>query len=560
MADNDNTQTPESENTSGADRRRRRGSRSAKKPAAPDPSKLEFFTLVPTSTNLNFVGRRKLWLMVSIFAVLLSIGTMVVNSATKGSALNFGIDFQGGSSIRLALTTEPDVEELRGILDEAGYAGSSVVSVPDADQEVLIRVKEVIAISDAELEGCREALSGLEGASLLPEEEQGFFHPTDGSKIFMKFDAQPAYADIERLMGDAGCEGAASAGVTSNSQAVEGEATPVAFPVEFALIGVGADISKVIDDALGAGTVDHIVASETVGAKVGSQLKVDGVKSMIFAIFFIFLFVMIRFDLRFAPGGIVALAHDAIIVVGAFALTGKEFNLQSIAALLTIIGYSINDTIVVFDRVRERVAMFRDDPIEETTNSALNETLSRTLLTSTTTILVVLATWILGSGPIKDFSFALFVGLIVGTYSSLCVASPVFLWVNEKIYKGKGHLITADNDAERGTGTLLGGPQVEAGGEDEGEAEVEEPRQRAGGARRRRRGPAASAAAGGATATTNSASSADDDADDDDDADGDASEVEAEGDSEIADALDKVSNVDKDLGERKSRRRRRPTK
>src|SRR5690606_31431177 len=153
------------------------------------------------------------------------------------------------------------------------------------------------------------------------------------------------------------------------------------------------------------------------------------VQAMLFAIGFIFLFVMIRFDLRFAPGGIVALAHDAIVVIGAFALTGKEFNLQTIAALLTVIGYSINDTIVVFDRIRERVALFRDAPIAETTNTALNETLSRTVLTSATTLIVVVSTWVLGSGPIKDFAFALTVGLVVGTYSSLFVAAPVFLWV-----------------------------------------------------------------------------------------------------------------------------------
>jgi preprotein translocase subunit SecF len=383
---------------------------------------------------------------------------MVYNVFDTGSALNYGIDFQGGSSVRIALTHEADIEEIRGVLDEAGYTGSTAVAVPDADNEVLIRVKDVVSISEDELAACRDSLDDLEEGTLL--DKQGFVHSKGSSKIFMKFEGQPPYAEIEGLMTAAGCEGTAEAGIGK-----EGE-----YAVEYALIGVGNDIAHILDEALGAGSVDHIVASETVGAKVGNQLKADGVQAMLFAIGFIFLFVMIRFDLRFAPGGIVALVHDAIIVVGAFALTGKEFNLQSIAAVLTIIGYSINDTIVVFDRVRERVALHRDDPIQETTNTALNETLSRTILTSTTTLLVVLATWILGSGPIKDFAFALFVGLIAGTYSSLFVASPVFLWVNDKIYKGKGHLITAEKDAERGTGTLLGGP-TEAPGEGEPEDE-----------------------------------------------------------------------------------------
>jgi preprotein translocase subunit SecF len=463
MADNEQDKTPEGQ-TSGSRRRRGRRARSggdkgASSKPAPDPSKLKFFTLIPENTKIDFVGNRKKGLLLSLVLILIAVGAMVFNTVQKGSALNYGIDFQGGSSVRLALTHEADVQQMRDLLNEAGYSGSSAVAVPDAENEVLIRVKEVLAISEDELAACRDSLSALEGTKLLPED--GFVHTKDSSKIFMKFTAQPSYPEIEELMAAAGCDGTASAGTGK----------PEEFPVEFALIGVGNDIAKMIDEKLGEGTVDHIVASETVGAKVGNQLKKDGVQAMLFAIGFIFLFVMIRFDLRFAPGGIVALAHDALIVVGAFAITGKEFNLQSIAAVLTIIGYSINDTIVVFDRVRERVALHRDDPIELTTNTALNETLSRTILTSTTTLIVVIATWVLGSGPIKDFAFALFVGLIAGTYSSLYVASPVFLWVNDKMYKGKGHLITADKDRERGTGTLLG-PQVEEGSDERAEGSV----------------------------------------------------------------------------------------
>jgi preprotein translocase subunit SecF len=512
MADND--QTPETETDTSAGGGRRRGrSRGAGKTEAPDPSKLKFFKLVPDGTNIDFIGNRKRGMLFSILLILLSLGTMVFNQVSTGSPLNFGIDFQGGSSVRLALTKEADIEELRTLLSDQGYSGSSVVSVPDAQNEVLIRVKEVIAISEDDLAGCRAALDQLTGAELL---EDGFYHPKDSSKIFMKFSAQPAYADIDRLMTAAGCEGTAESG----------DGKPEEFPVEYALIGVGADIAHVIDAKLGAGTVDHIVTSETVGAKVGSQLKRDGVQAMLFAIGFIFLFVMIRFDLRFAPGGIVALAHDAMIVIGAFALTGKEFNLQTIAALLTVIGYSINDTIVVFDRIRERVALHRDAPILETTNTALNETLSRTVLTSATTLIVVVCTWVLGSGPIKDFAFALTVGLIVGTYSSLFVAAPVFLWVNDKMYKGKGHLITAQKDAERGTGTLLG-PQIEQGDDDQDDQD-ERP------------------------ALTVGASVGDSDDSDPSDRDDPS---DGGGDDRI-----RITDVDKQAGERRTRRRRRPGK
>jgi preprotein translocase subunit SecF len=364
--------------------------------------------------------------MGSIIMLLLSLGTLIYNQVTRGSPLNWGIDFAGGSSVRLQLTKDVPVEDVRTMLERAGYEGSSAVTVPGAEREVLIRVKEVVSIDEATLEGCKSAVAEVGGAKLL-----GFHQPDGGSKIFLKYDAEPQWTELEKRINEAGCHGTVDKGF----EVREGEV-----PVEVSLIGVGNRLAEQIDGEFGAGTVQKIVHAETVGAKVGNQLKVDGVKSLLYAMGFIFLYVMIRFDLRFAPGGIVALAHDAFITIGAFALTWKEFNLTTIAAILTIVGYSINDTIVVFDRVRERVALFREEDIKDATNRALNETLSRTILTSGTTLLSVAATYVMGTGSIADFSFALIVGITVGTYSSLFVATPVFLWVNNRFYGGKGHL------------------------------------------------------------------------------------------------------------------------
>jgi preprotein translocase subunit SecF len=481
MADNDQDQTPSDKTgeTGGARRRGRASAAGAERGSGgsgpPDPKNLRFFKVIPDHPNIDFIGNRRKAIGLSVILVLVSLCALLFNAVTSGSALNYGIDFQGGSSVRIALTHEADIEQIRGLLEEAGYSGSSAVAVPDAENEVLIKVKEVLAIGEDELAVCSDAIGTLEGGAALSERD-GFIHPTDSSKIFMKFTAQPSYPELERRMADAGCIGTASPGTGK----------PEEFPVEFALIGVGNDIAQLLDQKLGAGTVDHIVQSETVGAKVGNQLKTDGIQAMLIAISLIFVYVMFRFDIRFAPGGIVALAHDAVIVVGAFAITGKEFNLTTIAALLTIIGYSINDTIVVFDRVRERVALFRNDPIEQTTNTALNETLSRTILTSATTLVVVLATWVLGTGAIKDFAFAVVVGLIAGTYSSIFVAAPIFLWINDKMFQGKGHLLMLDEDAvgPEGTGTLLGGeaavehpedgqPMRQRQSEDEGDEPLE---------------------------------------------------------------------------------------
>lgn len=404
---------------------------------------MKFFELIPPGTKIPFVRSARYFIFASILLLLGSVGAMIFNSVTRGSVLNFGIDFAGGSSIRVALTADKQVPiaDIRTALDKAGYEGVSAVTVPDAENEVLIHVKDVASIDEAQAERCKAALADYKKAGL-----KRWNYTAGASKIFMLFDAQPTYSELETLLTRAGCEGKVDKGTGKLGE----------FPVELSLIGIGAKIEEDLEAAFGAGAVDEIVSSETVGAKVGNQLKNDGIKSLLYAIGFIFLYVMLRFDLRYAPGGIVALTHDALITVGAFALTWKEFNLQTIAALLTIIGYSINDTIVVFDRIRERVSLHRDEPIDETADNALNETLSRTILTSGTTLLVVTATWVLGSGPIKDFAFALFIGIGVGTYSSLFIATPVFLWVNKRFYGGTGHIQAADAGEREGTGTLLG--------------------------------------------------------------------------------------------------------
>jgi preprotein translocase subunit SecF len=178
--------------------------------------------------------------------------------------------------------------------------------------------------------------------------------------------------------------------------------------------------------------VKAIPQVSSVGAKAGKQLQIDGVRALLGAILLIVIYVAFRFDFRYGPGTIVALLHDAVITVGAFAVTYKEFSLTTLAALLTIIGFSMNDTIVVFDRIRENAAKYRDRKFDKVVNHAINETLSRTILTSATVFFVTLAMNIFGTGVIRDFAFAMNVGVIVGTYSSIFIASPILIWLNEK--------------------------------------------------------------------------------------------------------------------------------
>jgi len=249
---------------------------------------------------------------------------------------------------------------------------------------------------------------------------------TGGTLVEVKFRQAPAIADVRKALTPVGY-GAAI---------IQEFGTP-----EEILIRVqnrdGVDSSKISTDILD-GLTHHFGADsvemrrvEYVGPQVGEELTRAGIMAVLIAMLAILLYVTFRFEFRFALGADAALLHDITLVLGTFAITGKEFTLPVIAAILTVIGYSLNDTIVVFDRIRENLAANRKKknaaPEIEVVNASINQTLSRTLMTSLTTLLVVMALFFLGGEVIHDFSFALFVGIVVGTYSSIYIASPIML-------------------------------------------------------------------------------------------------------------------------------------
>ena len=171
----------------------------------------------------------------------------------------------------------------------------------------------------------------------------------------------------------------------------------------------------------------EVLRVETVGPRVGSELRGAAIKAILFAMGLILIYVGIRYDWRYSLGAVVALFHDVFITVGALSITNKEITLTVVAALLTIAGFSINDTIVIFDRIRERSKTLRREPPAKVMNIAVNETLSRTIITSFTVFLTVLSLYLLGGEVIHDFSFAMLVGVVFGTYSSVYVASGLAL-------------------------------------------------------------------------------------------------------------------------------------
>lgn len=172
---------------------------------------------------------------------------------------------------------------------------------------------------------------------------------------------------------------------------------------------------------------------DIVGPKAGKQLRLSGVKAMFWAILSIMLYIAIRFDFRYAPGAMISLFHDVIVVAGIIAWTGHEFSLQTVAALLAIIGYSINDTVIVYDRIREHEERDKTISLRQHINDAVNDTLSRTIITSLATLLVTVSMYFFGGVAIKDFFFAMSLGIIFGTYSSVYIAAITTLFTDTQL-------------------------------------------------------------------------------------------------------------------------------
>ncbi|HXH65540.1 MAG TPA: protein translocase subunit SecF [Mariprofundaceae bacterium] len=249
---------------------------------------------------------------------------------------------------------------------------------------------------------------------------------TGGTLVETRFSQAPAIADVREALAPKGYGNAVIQQY--------GAPTEIMIRVQNRDSKASSAISNAVLDALnakfGANQVE-MRRVEYVGPQVGKELTRAGIMAVLFAMIAIFGYVMFRFEFRYAVGADLALVHDTSIVLGAFAVTGMEFNLTVVAAVLTVIGYSLNDTIVVFDRIREMNAANRKkkNPEDEptTANNAINQTLSRTLITSFTVLIVLLSLFFLGGEVIHGFAFALLVGVVVGTYSSIYIASPIML-------------------------------------------------------------------------------------------------------------------------------------
>ncbi|HEX4405612.1 MAG TPA: protein translocase subunit SecF [Polyangia bacterium] len=386
--------------------------------------KQKFFEIIHPGASYEFIGNQKYWIAMSIFLVTLTLAMIPLNMfvfKSRGHALNWGVDFRGGSEIVVEFSKPVEASAVREALNDIHLGDAEVVKYEDPAGKKLwnfmLRVGSVSVVSEQQAKKIQTSLANEGGASL-----QHLEWSEGGDKIYLRYDRPVDSASLK--------ESLKAIGVNSNQVQPFGRADEHTY--EVTLVGLDVEIRNALDARLGAGAVSAIPQVESVGAKAGKQLQVDAARSLLYAILLIMVYIAFRFDFRYGPGTVVALLHDAVLVIGAFAVTYKEFSLTTVAAVLTIIGFSMNDTIVVFDRIRENAARLRDRKFDRVVNQSINETLSRTILTSATVFFVTLAMNIWGVGVIRDFAFAMNVGVIVGTYSSIFIASPILIWLNEK--------------------------------------------------------------------------------------------------------------------------------
>jgi preprotein translocase subunit SecF len=332
------------------------------------------FEIISPGTKINFIGKRYVCAAISAAVLGVSLAAIPVNG------IHYGIDFAGGTEMQVRFEDGSDAEEgaIREVVTVCGVRDPSVVRYGETDTlDFLIRFR-------AGSEGAREADVA---------------------------DADCPLTDDDR----ARLAAAATAGGGGGDVGEKGELVD---RLAFAL-----------RNTIGPVEIERV---EYVGPRVGAELRRDGLQAIGIAGLLVLAYIAFRFSARFAPGAVIALLHDVAVTAGLFVIFGLEFDLRVLAALLAIMGYSLNDTIIIYDRIRENMQLHTKHDLVEVLNLSVNQTLSRTILTSGTTLLAVGALLAVGGEVIKPFAIAMAIGIVVGTYSSIFIAAPTLLFLETR--------------------------------------------------------------------------------------------------------------------------------
>lgn len=305
--------------------------------------------------NVDWMGRRRIFIGISVLLMLAGLGSAIVRQATGRQAFNLGVDFKGGTVVTARFKQKPMDDQIREALVQKGINDAVVQPVTDRTDTVLIKVP---------LEG-----EGQDGRTRVRDALNGF-GPEAAPGTELEQDQNAAY---------------------------------------------------------------KIVGTDAVGAIAGAQLRNKAIAVTLAALVGILIYIAARFEWTYGAAAVIAVFHDVLVTLGFFSIFQIEVSLNVIAALLTLVGFSVNDTIVVFDRIRENRKLHRRDSLYKITNDSINQTLSRTVITNGLVFLSVLALVLFGGDVLRAFSLALFIGVIFGTYSSIAVASPIMVWWEQRL-------------------------------------------------------------------------------------------------------------------------------
>jgi preprotein translocase subunit SecF len=369
--------------------------------------------------NIDFMKYRRLWVLGSLAMLLLSVMAIFVHGK-----LNVGIDFVGGTQLTVKFQEPPEIDDLRRAVAAAGIEDAQIQRFGELEaNEVMIKTP---VLEETE-EGSRgPVVQALEG--LLDTKAAGSFDLNrNGSAALASFLRSKDPDGIGTATGveaETHYEDAAAAilarreenGLLTSWQEIRG------------LDGVSPQVAALLESEGHLGPL-AVLGTENVGPQIGRELRRKGIMAVLLSLVGMLAYIWLRFELRFGIGAVVAVFHDVLITLGLYALADLELNLPTIAAFLTLVGYSVNDTVVVFDRVRENMRRKRTEPLVDVINRSLNQTMSRTVLTSGTTLLAVGSLLVFGGDVLRGFAFILTVGIVVGTYSSIYIAGPfAILW------------------------------------------------------------------------------------------------------------------------------------
>jgi preprotein translocase subunit SecF len=397
---------------------------------------MEFFRGV----NINWMGKAKYFVALSL--TLLAIGAV---SVMRQGGLKYGIDFRGGTLVHVRFAGPPPLDQLRKNLESAGLANSSLQQISSdianatASHEVVIGLDQR-GQGDEALDAGKQAILGVLEKMYGEQSSKPNFNAqspsalatflTQRDPLHLGTAAGDRYKNLAQALADA--RDRDHGGIVTN------------FDVLKNVPNVNAATIAELNDTYSLSTF-AVRDAEIVGPRVGAQLRRQAIFATLYALAGMLIYIAFRFEWVYGAAAVIAVFHDVLITLGLFSLFHYEISLTVIAALLTLVGYSMNDTIVIFDRVRENTRLMRREPLPDIVNRSINQTLSRTILTSGLTFLTVLVLYLMGGQVLRSFSFAMVVGVVIGTYSSFGIAAPIVVVWNK--FRGQRTAVRAGSAA-----------------------------------------------------------------------------------------------------------------